>query len=307
MTQFVEKPSHRDLQRTALYCVFGRDGQPHASRTVVCCCLVCQKAVVGKPSKEFGKSLGSSVCLCRKQLLYHMRELVNGREVPSRSSLLAQSDTRGLLDALEFIACWDLCHQLGISSPVGGTADCLLGLTRSCFLKGKPSGETVMDMFTRSLQCCRCLSFVTMEVLRRGCNSFRKGPEISLSGAEQRGEVEGQVESLQEADTKIDELAASGQLDPALLLTMAKAYSAAKDTDVTREEVKDIMAHLYFKVSIKFFMARVYFRFSMFFMDFWGISPLSSMFATAALRSLCMSFQTIVYVLPNPSSASPIT
>ncbi len=57
-----------------------------------------------------------------------------------------------------------------------------------------------------------------------------------------------QVGSLEEADAKIDALAASGQLDPALLLTMAKAYSGVKDTDVTREEVKDIMAHLYFKV-----------------------------------------------------------
>ncbi len=50
------------------------------------------------------------------------------------------------------------------------------------------------------------------------------------------------------ADGKIDELAAAGKLDPALLLTMAKAYAAAKETDKTQEEVKDIMAHLYFKV-----------------------------------------------------------
>eukprot|EP00884_Botryococcus_braunii_P001959 jgi/Botrbrau1/11764/Bobra.0195s0089.1 len=61
-----------------------------------------------------------------------------------------------------------------------------------------------------------------------------------------------QVESIQEADAKIDALAASGQLDPALLLTMAKAYAASKDTDVTREEVKDIMAHLYFKAKESF-------------------------------------------------------
>lgn len=54
--------------------------------------------------------------------------------------------------------------------------------------------------------------------------------------------------SLEEADGKIDELASAGKLDPALLLTMAKAYAAAKETDKTQEEVKDIMAHLYFKV-----------------------------------------------------------
>lgn len=57
-----------------------------------------------------------------------------------------------------------------------------------------------------------------------------------------------QVKSVEEADKRIDELASSGKLDPALMLTMAKAYSASKDTDFTREEVKDVMAHLYFKV-----------------------------------------------------------
>ncbi|CAL8466136.1 g5672 [Coccomyxa elongata] len=61
-----------------------------------------------------------------------------------------------------------------------------------------------------------------------------------------------QVGSLEEADGKIDELAAAGKLDPALLLTMAKAYAAAKETDKTQEEVKDIMAHLYFKAKESF-------------------------------------------------------
>ena len=58
-----------------------------------------------------------------------------------------------------------------------------------------------------------------------------------------------QVNSLEEADRKIDGLAESRQLNPALLLTMAKAYSAAKDTNMTKEEVKEIMGHLYFKAS----------------------------------------------------------
>lgn len=58
-----------------------------------------------------------------------------------------------------------------------------------------------------------------------------------------------QVESLQEMDAKIDNMAKSGALDPALLLTLAKAHTSVKDTDYTREEVKDVMAHLYFKVS----------------------------------------------------------
>lgn len=49
-------------------------------------------------------------------------------------------------------------------------------------------------------------------------------------------------------DAKLDSMAQSGALDPALLLTIAKAHSSVKDTDYTREEVKDVMAHLYFKV-----------------------------------------------------------
>ncbi|KAL0030421.1 hypothetical protein WJX79_003849 [Trebouxia sp. C0005] len=55
------------------------------------------------------------------------------------------------------------------------------------------------------------------------------------------------VGSLQEMDAKLDSMAQSGALDPALLLTIAKAHSSVKDTDYTREEVKDVMAHLYFK------------------------------------------------------------
>lgn len=61
-----------------------------------------------------------------------------------------------------------------------------------------------------------------------------------------------QSETMESAEAKLDDLAASGKLDPALLLTMAKAYSGVKETDITKEEVKDIMAHLYFKAKEKF-------------------------------------------------------
>lgn len=50
-----------------------------------------------------------------------------------------------------------------------------------------------------------------------------------------------QVDSLEEADKKIDELAATGKLDPALLLMMAKAYAGSKETDITQEEVGTIL------------------------------------------------------------------
>jgi hypothetical protein len=56
------------------------------------------------------------------------------------------------------------------------------------------------------------------------------------------------VRSVEDADRRIDELAKSGRLDPALMLTLAKAYSSTKDTDYTKEQVRDVMAHLYFKV-----------------------------------------------------------
>ena len=56
-----------------------------------------------------------------------------------------------------------------------------------------------------------------------------------------------QVESIEEADKRLDDLAAQGRLDPALLLMMAKAHAAAKESSYTKEETKDVMAHLYFK------------------------------------------------------------
>ncbi|KAK9806423.1 hypothetical protein WJX73_005207 [Symbiochloris irregularis] len=61
-----------------------------------------------------------------------------------------------------------------------------------------------------------------------------------------------QAESLEDADKRIDEMAASGRLDPALMLTMAKAYATAKETDVTKEEVKDIMVHLWLQAKKSF-------------------------------------------------------
>ena len=56
------------------------------------------------------------------------------------------------------------------------------------------------------------------------------------------------VETLEEMNTKIDEMAQSGKLDPALVLTAAKAYMSVKESPMVEEEVKDVMAHLYFKM-----------------------------------------------------------
>ncbi|KAF5740264.1 hypothetical protein HS088_TW11G00330 [Tripterygium wilfordii] len=51
--------------------------------------------------------------------------------------------------------------------------------------------------------------------------------------------------SLDAACKKIDNLAEKNQLDSALALMITKAWSAAKETNVTKDEVKDILYHLY--------------------------------------------------------------
>ncbi len=58
------------------------------------------------------------------------------------------------------------------------------------------------------------------------------------------------MESATEADKRLDDLAATGRLSPALLLLMAKAHAAAKESSYTKEEAKDVMAHLYFKARL---------------------------------------------------------
>ncbi|XP_057957286.1 uncharacterized protein At4g37920 isoform X2 [Malania oleifera] len=51
--------------------------------------------------------------------------------------------------------------------------------------------------------------------------------------------------SLDAACRKIDNLAEKNQLDSTLVLMITKAWSAAKESNMTKDEVKDIMYHLY--------------------------------------------------------------
>ncbi|EEF48437.1 conserved hypothetical protein [Ricinus communis] len=51
--------------------------------------------------------------------------------------------------------------------------------------------------------------------------------------------------SLDSACRKIDDLAAKNQLDSSLVLMITKAWSAAKESNMTKDEVKDILFHLY--------------------------------------------------------------
>ncbi|KAD5507532.1 hypothetical protein R6Q59_031674 [Mikania micrantha] len=51
--------------------------------------------------------------------------------------------------------------------------------------------------------------------------------------------------SVDAACRKIDSLAEKNQLDSALVLMITKAWSAAKETDMMKDEVKDVLYHLY--------------------------------------------------------------
>ncbi|OIT32496.1 PREDICTED: uncharacterized protein At4g37920, chloroplastic-like [Nicotiana attenuata] len=51
--------------------------------------------------------------------------------------------------------------------------------------------------------------------------------------------------SVDVACKKIDDLAQKNQLDSALVLMITKAWSAAKESDMTKDEVKDVLYHLY--------------------------------------------------------------
>lgn len=54
-----------------------------------------------------------------------------------------------------------------------------------------------------------------------------------------------QISSVEEADAKMAELAESGKIDPAFLQITAKAYGAARDTNMTLDEAKWVSYRLY--------------------------------------------------------------
>ena len=55
------------------------------------------------------------------------------------------------------------------------------------------------------------------------------------------------AESLSDAEKQIDGLLETGNMDPALLMMMAKAWAGAKESNMMKEEAKDVMFHLYNK------------------------------------------------------------
>eukprot|EP00897_Mesotaenium_endlicherianum_P001529 jgi/Mesen1/1403/ME000130S00491 len=69
--------------------------------------------------------------------------------------------------------------------------------------------------------------------------------EVALESAQAKFDDILAAPTLGDACKKIDELASKRQLDSTLMLLITKAWSAAKESTMMKEEVKDIMFHLY--------------------------------------------------------------
>lgn len=72
--------------------------------------------------------------------------------------------------------------------------------------------------------------------------------------SESMNEAAGKLQELLSADTvedmdnKVDAMASEGRIDQATMLSAAKMYNSVKQSEYTRDEVKEVMAHLYFKM-----------------------------------------------------------
>ncbi|XP_002980392.2 uncharacterized protein At4g37920 [Selaginella moellendorffii] len=84
----------------------------------------------------------------------------------------------------------------------------------------------------------RCLASV---------EEYDKGAEnsVALDAARRKFDDILNSSSLQDACKKIDTLVKNKQFDPTLMLVISKAWAAAKESPLMKEEVKDIMFHLY--------------------------------------------------------------
>lgn len=56
------------------------------------------------------------------------------------------------------------------------------------------------------------------------------------------------VSSYEDIDARVAGLVKDGTLDPALMLTATKMYMSVKESPYSSEEVKDVMAHLYWRM-----------------------------------------------------------
>lgn len=95
-----------------------------------------------------------------------------------------------------------------------------------------------------------CAAAELLQLAARVLTAMSKHDELvadaaSLDSAQEKLDDILNSPSLGEACGKIDELAARQQLDSTLMLLITKAWAAAKESTMMKEEVKDVMYHLY--------------------------------------------------------------
>jgi hypothetical protein len=89
----------------------------------------------------------------------------------------------------------------------------------------------------------------TLGLVARALSSPPRAPRAHAQSFETFQDLLRGATSYEDIDAKVAALASAGKLDPALLLTTSKMYMSVKESPYTSEEVKDIMAHLYWKAS----------------------------------------------------------
>jgi len=86
------------------------------------------------------------------------------------------------------------------------------------------------------------------KALFSGALLMRSSPPLPFQSFTKFQDLLAGVSSVEDIDKKLDALMSAGKVDPALLLTTSKMYMSVKESPYTSEEVKDIMAHLYWRV-----------------------------------------------------------
>jgi hypothetical protein len=94
-------------------------------------------------------------------------------------------------------------------------------------------------------ECANIMSAVI--ALREAAKEVLEGDEENLQEAAKQFAKILEATSLDDAEKQIDGLIDTGGMDPALLMMMAKAWAGAKESNMMKEEAKDIMFHLYNK------------------------------------------------------------
>lgn len=92
--------------------------------------------------------------------------------------------------------------------------------------------------------------------LAAGVDVASADPAAAAAAAAEFHALLGEPDSLEAAESRIDDLAASGRLDPAFMMTAAKAYAAASESPYTRDEAKEVMYKLWRKAQASFSAAQ---------------------------------------------------